>query len=81
MVARYSNQRKYGLTLDQFPTYGELEDVYATGKPSGYYGFGEMPASRFFDLIQKVQPESKRWVTDDYREIPSSLESYLIANI
>ena len=63
-------REKYDLTLDQFPTYGELEDVYATGKPRGYYGFEEMPASRFFDLIQKSQPESKRWTTDDYSGTP-----------
>ena len=59
-------REKYDLTLDQFPTYGELEDVYTTGKPRGYYGFGEMPASRFLSLIQKVQPDSIRWTTDDY---------------
>lgn len=58
------SQEKYDLTFDQFATNQEREDVYETGKPKGYYGFGEMPASRFFDLIQKVQPSSKRLKTD-----------------
>jgi hypothetical protein len=68
-------REKYDLTLDQFPTYGEVEDVYSTGKPRGYYGVGEMPASRFFDLIQIVQPDSKRWITDDYTRSSASLET------
>ena len=58
----------YDLTLDQFPTYGELEMVYATGTPRGYWGMGEMPTSRFFDLIQRVQPDSKRWTSSDYTQ-------------
>ena len=57
-------QERYDLTFDQFPTNEERESVYETGKPRGYYGFGEMPASRFFDLIQKVQPNSRRRKTD-----------------
>jgi hypothetical protein len=69
-------REKYDLTLDQFPTYGEIEDVYATGKPKGYCGFDEMPASRFFDLIQKVQPNSKRWITDDYTRSIVLLETF-----
>ena len=75
-------EEKYDLTLDQFPTYGELEDVYATGKPTGYYGKdrggrnSEMPTSRFFDLIQKVQPSAKRWTTDDYNEMPDRLDEF-----
>jgi len=67
----------YDLTLDQFPSFAELEQVYSTGKPRGYYGFSEMPASRFFDLIQKVQPDSKRWRTDNFKETPSSLEGFM----
>jgi len=70
-------KEKYDLTLDQFPTYGELEDVYSTGKPRGYYGFREMPTSRFFDLIQKIQPDAKRWKADDYKITPSSLEDFM----
>ena len=27
-----------------------------------------MPASRCFKLIQKVQPESIRWITDDHNK-------------
>jgi hypothetical protein len=58
------SQVRYDLTLDQFSTNEERESIYETGKPRGYYGFGEMPASRFFDLIQKVQPNSKRLKID-----------------
>ena len=73
------SHEKYDLTFDQFPTNEELESVYETGKPRGYYGFGEMPASRFLDLIQKVQPNSKRWKADDPNETPSSLEGFINA--
>jgi hypothetical protein len=66
------SKQKYDPTCEQFPTHKELEEVYLTGKPRGYFGFGEMPASRFLDLMQKVQPESKRWITDDYKETPTS---------
>jgi hypothetical protein len=58
------SQERYDLTFDQFPTNEERESVYGTEKPRGYYGFGEMPASGFFDLIQKIQPNSGRWKTD-----------------
>ena len=58
------SQQRYDLTFDQFSTNEERESVYETGKPRGYYGFGEKPSSRFFDLIQKVQPNSRRWKTD-----------------
>ena len=58
------SQERYDLTFDQFATNEERENIYETGKPRGYYGFGEMPASRFFDLIQKVQPNSRRLKTD-----------------
>ena len=51
----------YDLTLEQFSTSEELEDIYASGKSKVYYGYNEMPASRFLKLIQKVQPESIRW--------------------
>jgi hypothetical protein len=58
------SQEIYDLTYDQFATNEERESVYETGKPKGYYGLGEMPSSKFFDLIQKVQPNSKRRKTD-----------------
>ena len=66
------SKQKYDPTCEQFPTHKELEEVYASGKPRGYYGFGEMPASRFFTLMQKVQTTSKRWISDDYKETPTS---------
>ena len=71
------SKKKYDLTLEQFATEKELQDVYDTGKPKAYYGFGENPAKRFFNLIQKVQPKSKRWTTYDYRENPATLSPYL----
>jgi hypothetical protein len=72
------SEDRYDLTLDQFPTNEELENVYRKGKARGYYGLGEMPVPRFFDLIQKVQPNSKRWNTDNYTETPSSFDEFLI---
>jgi len=72
-----NSKQKYDLTYEQFPTHRALEEVYATGKPRGYYGFGEMPASRFFDLIQKVQPKSKRWITENYNDNPGDLLTFL----
>lgn len=73
-------REKYDITLAQFPTYEDLEKVYATGKPTGYYGGRnpnyQMPASRWFDLIQKIQPTSTRWDTLDIRYNPPSLEEF-----
>jgi hypothetical protein len=66
------SKQKYDPTCEQFSTQKELEDVYDTGKPRGYCGFRKMPASRFFTLMQKVQTTSKRWITDDYKETPTS---------
>ena len=54
----------YDLTLDQFPTNGELVQVYATGVPRGYFGLDQMPASQHFDLIQKLRPDLKRWTAE-----------------
>ena len=72
------SQERYDLTFDQFSTETERESVYETGKTKGYYGFGEMPESRFFDLIQKVQPNSKRWTTDYLRETPGSFDEFFM---
>jgi hypothetical protein len=71
-----NTQERYDLTYDQFLTEEELDGVYETGKPKGYYGFGEMPAVRILNLIQKVQPQSKRWITTDYKETPIDLEIF-----
>ena len=54
----------YDLTFDQFENCKKRQSVYKTGIPSGYFGSGEMPDSKFFSLIQKIQPNSKRWTTD-----------------
>ena len=56
------------LTKDQYGTY-ELVGVYSTGKKRGYYGFKEAPASRFFRLMQRVQPTSNLYEIDNLREI------------
>lgn len=53
------SQEKYDLTLDQFSTNKEIESVYGTAEARGYYRSDEIPASQFFDLIQKVKPNSK----------------------
>ena len=68
-------REKYDLTSDQFSTLGELEEVYTLGHPKGYYGFKEAPASRFFDLIQKIQPASRRFRVSDPHESLGSLDS------
>ncbi len=52
------------LTKDQY-TDDELVDVYKTGKKRGYYGFKEAPTARFFRLMQKVQPTSNLYETDN----------------
>ena len=56
------------LTKDQFETH-ELVGVYSTGKKRGYYGPNEAPASRFFRLMQRVQPKSNLYETDSLGEI------------
>ena len=71
------SQDRYDLTFDQFATNEELVNVYRKGEPREYYGFGETLDSPFFDLIQKVQLNSKRWNTDDYSETSNSLDEYL----
>jgi hypothetical protein len=71
------SQEKYDLTLGQFSKNEELKNVYRKGKARGYYGFGEMPDALFFDLIQKVQPNSKRWNTNNYSETPCSPDDFL----
>ena len=38
----------------------ELQDVYATGKPTGLYAFKQKPQKRFLDLMKAVQPTAKR---------------------
>jgi hypothetical protein len=71
------SQERYDLFSDQFPNNKELKNVYRKGKTRGYYGFVEMPNSLVFDLIQKVQPNSKRWNTNNYSETPSTLDEFL----
>ena len=56
------------LTKDQYGT-SELVGVYRTGKKRGYYGFKEAPASRFFRLMQRVQPTSNLYEINSLRDI------------
>ena len=72
------SEEKHDLTFDQFPCKKELESVYATGEAKGFYEFDEMPDARFFDLIQKIQPNSKRWKADNYCDTPFSYDEFLI---
>ena len=69
------------LTKEQF-TDDELVQVYATGKPKGYYGGRnpnyEMPASRFFRLMHKVQPTSVLYETNDPDAEDNNLTEFLI---
>ena len=43
----------------------ELQQVYANGKSTKYYGYGEKPTARFFQLMHKVQPSSILYETSD----------------
>ena len=46
--------------------------VFTVGKKRGYYGSKEAPASRFFRLMQRVQPTSNLYEIDNLREIKCS---------
>ena len=72
------SQERYDLTFDQFATNAERESIYKTGELKGYYGSGEMPESRFFDLIQKIQPNSKRKTINDLRETSESFDEFFM---
>jgi len=56
------------LTKDQYQT-KELNGVYSIGKKRGYYGSKEAPASRFFRLMQRVQPTSNLYEINSLRDI------------
>ena len=51
---------RYDLTSSQYDT-SQLNQLYQSGKPTTYYGWGQRPATRFLNLIQKIQPYSKRY--------------------
>ena len=42
----------------------ELAQVYASGRPKGYYGRGEAPAARVFRLMKRVQPDAVLFESD-----------------
>lgn len=44
----------YDPTGDQYPE-EQLNELHSRGKWTPYYGFKQRPASRFLDLIQKIQ--------------------------
>ena len=52
------------ITDEQY-TKEELQIIYTTGKSAKYYGYGEEPTARFFQLMHKVQPSSILYETSD----------------
>jgi len=58
------------ITEEQY-TKEELQIIYTTGKSGKYYGYGEEPTARFFQLMHKVQPLSILYETSD-RFVPIS---------
>ena len=60
-----------GMTFASLPTHSKSTNLIFIRR------FPEMPASRFFDLIQKIQPDAKRWDAGDYNETLGSLEPFL----
>ena len=71
-------KQKYDPTHQQFLTEDELQEVYKTGRPMGYYGYYDQPASRFLKLMTKVQPTAVRWTTEDKEEsTPGTLHNFL----
>ena len=52
------------ITEEQY-TREELEILYTTGKSAKYYGYGEEPTARFFQLMHKIQPSSILYETSD----------------
>lgn len=51
---------RYDLTSSQYNK-DQLDRLYASARPTIYYGWGQRPATRFLDLLQKTQPSSKRY--------------------
>jgi len=45
-------------------TEDERAEVYASGRPRGYYGRGQAPAARVFRLMKRVQPAAELFETD-----------------
>jgi len=58
--------RRYDVVRSQFTDH-EAEQIYATGRPTGYYGSGQAPAARFLTLIARILPDAVR------DEIPSPI--------
>ena len=52
------------ITEEQY-TKEELQILYTTGKSAKYYGYGEEPTARFFQLMHKIQPSSILYETSD----------------
>ena len=71
-------KKKHDITHQQFTTEQELQEVYKTGRPMGYYGYSDQPASRFLTLMEKVQPTSLRWTAEDKEDpTPGTLTKFL----
>jgi len=69
--------KKYDLTVDQFPDKNELERVYETGVVSEFYEHEKMPDTQLLNLIQKIQPDSKRWKANNYTDASMSTDEFL----
>jgi hypothetical protein len=65
--------QRFDLTSVQYSK-TELEFVYGTGKPKRMYGFKGQPQTRFMNLMEMVQPNTKRYI-EPVR--PSILEDFM----
>ena len=63
-VTDKESQAIIDITEEQY-TEEELQQVYATGKSTKYFGYREEPTARFFQLMHKVQPSSVLYETSD----------------
>ena len=56
-----NSNRRFDLTSAQYSK-KELEFVYSTGRPKKLYSFQGRPQSRFMDLMELVQSNTKRFI-------------------
>jgi len=61
-VQSLSTSNHYDITKNQYGR-KELRRLYNNGKITAYYGWGQRPAARFLDLIEKIQPTTVRVLT------------------
>lgn len=70
------NKKRFDLTAEQY-TDEEKEPLYNQGKKTRLYSFKEIPQKRFLDLIALVVPHSKRYITDEKLEEPTTLDDFI----